>query len=185
MSKEEWQIRSLRRFAIARESMLQTLAAVQYLITSGIPKEDPVYTLLITGVCVAYARPFISSNGLGPLPNEFSKFTDTQLSKTHRDLISSRHSVHAHYSPDEAAEFLETEEMRDRQRKVEVHFNKRGDLNIVIPSITWQEARLSRIADLVQFQVDRLLKAGLPIIQDLASGKRWPAGVYVLGESFP
>jgi hypothetical protein len=58
--------------------------------------EHPLYQPLMTAVCVMYAKPFSSNNGVGMLSEKLVKFDDKELSGTHGILMDARNRFYAH-----------------------------------------------------------------------------------------
>jgi hypothetical protein len=174
----------LRRNIIAQSAFKEALAGCNYLAT--LPADHDAYAAIWTGVSVTYIRPFLSSEGLGPLdPAKFERFGGQREHELiHLDLKQGRHSIDAHYSPGQAADFFSDPDKRREQKRLRF-IRENGAWFVQPPIISWEPAKLAKVANLIEFQLHRLRVEATPFISILEQGKAWPDAIYYLGETFP
>ncbi len=184
-SQQERETRALKRLIIAHITFQQVIAGCDFLITHESDEYAQFYGTFLTGICVAYMRPYVSSARLGPLPREYSTFpADTPHARTHDSLRNGRNWVHAHYSPDEASVLLTDEKQREEQKKIRFIFQPDG-IMFCPPEVTWPKSRLHAIVSLCEFQIQRIKVDVHSRIERLGDGKVYRYGEYIIGETFP
>ena len=93
--------KELLRWALADQAFREADALAEHIIESKMDWTSDLFRASVAGVAVSYCRPFLSSTGLGPLPDDMSQFTgetnEAQLRETHETLIEARHKIAAHF----------------------------------------------------------------------------------------
>lgn len=141
---------------------------------------------MMAGVTVTYAKNFNEAEGLGPLPEFFTRFPTTDLQTAHSKLIEARNELYAHR--DASAHRFKTDTGQLVEYPVEVTINDDNTAFLFRPRlIDIPSARVPRVKELVQFQMKRMqddLDEKLALTVDF--GKGYKRGVvYFLGEDFP
>lgn len=180
------QVRQLKRLVLARGTFQTVLAACKYLIEHAGNLSSDVYLTMFDGMCVAYARPFADAEGVGQLNGKYKRFpADTEHAQTHNDLWAGRNSIVAHYSPKQAASLLHEDTQRTEQQKLRITIFPDGRVTFAPPAIVWLRGRLPAIVALCEFQIKRIDDETRSLLGTLGTGKRFPPGEYIIGETFP
>ena len=183
--EHERQVRALKRLILAHITFQQVIAACDFLITHESDEYAQFYGTFFTGICVAYMRPFMSSQRLGPLLPTYTTFpTETDHAKTHENLKNGRNWAYAHNSPDQAAGLLADEKQKEEQKRIRFIFRSDG-IMFCPPEVTWPKARLHAIVCLCEFQIERIKLDVHRRIERLGQGKSYKFGEYIIGETFP
>jgi hypothetical protein len=182
---EKSKILALKRLVLAHITFQQVIASCDFLIAHDSDEHSQFYGPFFSGICVSYMRPFMSAEGLGPLPKSYEEFpSDTAYAKTHADLKNGRNWAYAHNSPQQAAGLLQNEKEKEEHQRIRFSFNQNG-ITFSPPEVTWSKSRLGAIAQLATFQIQRIMEDVHPLMKNLASGKSYDHGIYILGETFP
>jgi hypothetical protein len=179
-------IHQIKRLAIASDSFQQCLSLLGHIENLGLKLEDDLYTPMIAGVVVTYAKNFNQADGLGPLPNFFEKFPDPMLQTAHEKVIEARNKHYAHR--DTIAHSFKKDQGRPDPYSVHVRINyETKDFKFQPNLIDIPPERIKQIIQLIQFQMDRLQKdldEKLALIIDVDKNYEQDK-VYILGEDFP
>lgn len=91
----------LLRWALADHAFREADALALHVIEQKIPPGTHMFSACIAGIAVSYCRPFLESEGLGPLPKAMKQFKgetySTLLENTHNVLMEARHKFAAHF----------------------------------------------------------------------------------------
>lgn len=127
----------------------------------------------------------MSAERLGPLPREYSTFTDaSHHARTHEDLKNGRNWAYAHNSPDQAAGLLTNIQQQEEQKRIRFVFDNHG-ITFHPPEVTWPKSRLQAIVSLCNFQIERVKHDVDDLVKHLSQGKIYNHGEYIIGETFP
>ncbi|HEY5707074.1 MAG TPA: hypothetical protein VIS96_16045, partial [Terrimicrobiaceae bacterium] len=74
-----------KRLFFAESSMHQALCLAEFALENKLGREPDIFTPIMGGICVVYARPFLRADGLGPLDGKYESFKDASLKETHDD----------------------------------------------------------------------------------------------------
>lgn len=188
------QAQQYKRFDLAAVSFRECKALTEHLIQLGIvPKSSyaTLYSACCAGIVVTYARPFLASDGLGPLPSQFGNgFPSAEMAELHEDVLTIRNRVFAH------RDLVKTQGMRLHPESEPVLFESHI---IISPSASGKKAaihsqpallyllpdRLPGIVKLCDFQIERASKEAVEILRNLAGTKSYRPGRYTVGKDFP
>jgi hypothetical protein len=84
------------QLTIARSDITAALKACDLMIQHVKEIGNDLYQPLFHALVIAYARPFSKNRPLGPLPSEWSKFSNPAFQQMHNDLVSARNQFIAH-----------------------------------------------------------------------------------------
>src|SRR5213595_3533682 len=83
---EQKQIVALKRLIIAATTFDHVKLLCDHVESLGAETFTPLHVPLFAGVSVTYMKPFMRSDGLGPLPRKFQEFPDAVgHQKTHEE----------------------------------------------------------------------------------------------------
>jgi hypothetical protein len=88
--------KELYKLAVARSDITAALKTCNLLIQHVKEIGDNLYQPLFHAIVIAYARPFTRNKPLGPLPSEWSRFSNSALQQMHNNLVSARRQFIAH-----------------------------------------------------------------------------------------
>jgi hypothetical protein len=152
--------------------------------SAGLKVASDLYAPMIAGVTVTYAKNFNDADGLGPLPEFFTRFPTANLRAAHAKLIDARNQVYAHR--DARAHLFKNDKGQTVAYPVEVTIE--GDAFLFrTRMVDIPDARLPMIRKLIEFQVKRLrddLDGKLALIVDFTKGYK-RGTIYWLGDDFP
>ena len=95
--KQQGIAKNLKRLAFAELSFAEARRMAELL--KQVPDTDSsviMTSAMMAGLVTAYGRNFVSSDGMGPLSGDYSKFTDPPLQESHDTLMNARHQIYAH-----------------------------------------------------------------------------------------
>lgn len=177
-------IQQIRRLTVASDSFQQCLSLLSHMERARLKVDSDLYPPMIAGVAVTYAKNFNDADGLGPLPDFFTRFPTTNLRIAHAKLIEARNQVYAHR--DARAHMFTNDKGQTVAYPVEVTINDEEFL-LRTRMVEIPDARLPVIRELVEFQMRRLkddLDGKLALVVDFAKGYE-RGRVYWLGDDFP
>lgn len=182
----EAQIKAFRRAVIACDTFRHVIAACELMSAPTVRANSEYYGIVLTGVNVAYNRPFENAHMLGKLGPKYSEFpTGSEHARTHKDLRAGRDPIFAHYSPTQAAEYLTDPLQRQEQKRLRFRVDGNGNISFRPPQISWPKENMPFIISLCNFQIGRLQKEIISLMVTLSAGEVYPPGEYILGETFP
>jgi hypothetical protein len=184
MDLKERKVRALKRLVLAHITFQEVIVACEFLIAHDSDEYAQFYGIFFTGICVAYMRPYVSSE-LGPLSSKYTTFpSESGHARTHQDLKNGRNWAYAHNSPHQAASLLVDEKQREEQTRIRFIVSSAG-VTFHPPDITWPKARLHAVVSICQFQIERLDRDVRGLMDDLGKGRSYKHGEYIIGETFP
>ena len=146
----EKEIKYLQRLLLAEQSMRLVAAACDAELKRGKPASKEERDVLAAGIAAYYASPFTEANGIGALPEEFGKFDDANLAKTHSVLMSMRHQKYAHRDKRATGTTTTGEEWSIHNIEVTVEAN--GNVRLHTRSLDWPPEMFERVKALSHFQ---------------------------------
>ena len=86
------------RLIIAASDMRQVAEAAVYLDENKLLSKmsEDTYRVMLTGIVVTYARPYLASNTLGPVDGKLGKPADHALRALHKNLLERCDDLFAH-----------------------------------------------------------------------------------------
>lgn len=159
-------------------------ALAQHMADTNLAKESPLYSPMMAGVVVTYARPFVPCYGLGSLPVEFSRLADVDLKSTHDDLIAARHRLYAHTDAEKARD-LKLKGGSPPPFETRVTIKEAGGFDVEPGVVEALPESLGQIAALCRHQRDRVEAAVRKLWPALTGGRKYAPGNYVVGVDFP
>lgn len=147
---------------------------------------DPfLYRLLMTGVAVAYARPFGNNYGIASLPDELGKFDNAELLEQHEELLLTRRKLYGHTD----GNYLWNVESLPFGTQIRFRENPEGRTEVVpvLPTPDIGPASLPTIARLVQTQIYRVIDLMAAVVGGMIiPGKTYDIDqTYTVGKDFP
>jgi hypothetical protein len=175
----------LRRLVYAQRAFKNVIAMVEFALTQDLANDPAWFDVAFTGICAEYMRPFLRSDGIGPLPPEYTKFEDPRLSQLHESLAKGRHWLFAHHDAINAPSLLAPEEVATYKRVIiRIKSGKNVECATIPPRFVKQN--LPQIVEIATLQKQRTKKEMEEALYALlVRGKTYKEGEYVLGESFP
>ncbi len=95
MSKEKI-IDQIKRLIYASDSFQQIEALIGHMESPDTKIDETLSSAMISSVVTTYARNFIQSDGVGPLPKMYEKFNDPNNKEVHGKLLTARNQLYAH-----------------------------------------------------------------------------------------
>lgn len=87
----------LHRMTLAQTAFRQASRLCEHMEKMKIGTHDELASAMMAGIVVSYIRPFIRSDGIGPLPRKYSKFEKgSPYKRIHDTILEARHWVYAH-----------------------------------------------------------------------------------------
>jgi hypothetical protein len=178
------ELRELRRLSFARESFYEAIETCSFLATNEkIYSVDKVYHTICTGLVVTYARPFMESNGLGPLAQKYQKFPGRpELAALHGEVMRARNSLFAHFSPTEASELVPKAISIGQNCKLT--FTSGVVTQVHVPATGWAPTSIKALQLLCAFQINRLRPEVINLIEHLKGDADYADGEYEIGVTF-
>jgi hypothetical protein len=91
----------LLRIAMADQAFKEADAMADHILSSKLDPGGHLYFACVAGVVTCYCRPFMSAQGLGPLPKDFEDFTASEspsdYARMHSDMLVARDKLQAHF----------------------------------------------------------------------------------------
>lgn len=182
------QVKALRRYLAAQAAFERAIQGLRYLQGPSIAADSWNYSTMFCGICITYAAPFMSSNGLGPLPNEMEYFkAGTEFENIHNTMVRARNSLFAHHSPDEISGLVQGDLPAD---DLGVRIKASGrPLHYMVQyrNPLWVKERLETIVELCVYQTYRVKNLAISIFKEFEKehGGPYAPGIYELGKDFP
>jgi hypothetical protein len=148
--------RQIARLAVASDCFQQCLSLLKHIQELNLDEDSDIWAPMFAGVVTTYARSFISAEGLGPLAASYSKFPDTRLDSAHKKMIEARNMFYAHQDITHSKKHSKSSTVPIR---VFVNLKPTLDGFLFTPMLVELSlARLPDIVELIQFQLERLIK---------------------------
>lgn len=181
---QKGQVKALRRLILADVAFGNVIATCDFVLGQENVEKKPWYNAVIGGICVEYMRPFMSGDGVGPLPTKYEQFPHADFQGIHDDLKAGRNWAFAHNDPANAATLLPLEkQVGHQQLLIKIRFD--GTWVTATPQIIWEPKRLKALKAVCGFQKGRLFTELNQTVDVLRGSAKYPPGEYVIGESFP
>jgi hypothetical protein len=158
-------------------------ALAKHILDTSPDPTQLLYSPMVAGVVVTYMRPFVSGNGLGPLPQDFSTFADTDLHDTHQRLVESRHKLYAHQDLQASTSF--PTEDGGIPFDMEIEFSDLNGYTLKPGAIEVSSSTLEDAVQLCNFQRQRVSQAVEALWPTLTADKTYAKGSYKVGLNFP
>ena len=185
LKAEKKQVVALKRLIIAATTFDHVKLLCAHIESLGAETFTPLHVPLFAGVSVTYMKPFMRSDGLGPLPRKFQEFPGAVgHQKTHEDLKNGRDWYYAHRDMLKAPNLLSNPDKRAGFEDITLHVEESG-ISFSINEQSWSITSVSRVRNLCDYQKSRIDKDLVALINALRSGKHLKIGQYVLGRDFP
>lgn len=179
------QVRALKRLVIAATTFEHVQALCSHIESLGRETFTPLHIPLFAGVSVTYMKPFMRSDGLGPLPRRFHKFPNAPgYEKTHNDLKNGRDWYYAHRDALRAARLLLDPTRRKGFEDVILHVEETG-VSFSLNEQSWSIDSVHRVRNLCDYQKSRIDKEMIGLLNALRNGRYLAVGNYILGRDFP
>jgi len=176
---------ALKRLVIAGVTFENVRLLCDHIQALGQDTFTPLHVPLFAGVSVSYMKPFMRNDGLGPLPQSFSKFSSAPgHEKTHADLKKCRDWYYAHRDMINAPTLLADPERRCGFEDVILHFAESG-ISFSVNEQSWSFSSVSRVRNLCSYQKARIDREALALVDVLRKGRKLPVKDYVIGRDFP
>jgi len=175
---------SFKRLNLADLSFKQAEALAAYIRDTRPDPTQLLYSPMVAGLVITYMRPFVQSDGLGMLPDDFAIFPDQDLTDMHNQIKESRHKLYAHRDL-RIAPTLATDdgslpfEMRISFDDPHVSYTLAPGAIEISPSNMDQIIRLCKHQQAIVTQKLR------PLVPILTNGKSYQPGTYTVGVDFP
>jgi hypothetical protein len=179
-------LRKLRRLLHAEADIHSARELAEHLLANFATLEKShARRAMQDGIAISYARPFGDNKGLGSLPQQFREFDHAKTKAFHERMLSARDLVAAHNNILDRDFLLSPVAIEARPHKItiEVQPDRQTEWEIQIPSL--DPSILKEIRDLCFLQERRINAEACEILADLAKGRSYDRGCYVLGETFP
>lgn len=192
---QEAQVRAYKRLDLACICFRQVIAVAEHLLQLGIGpqmEKAALYSGCMAGIVVTYAKPFVSANGLGELHGKYERgFPSELLAEAHRDLLEFRNILYAHRDLLKAAsiQFGNACEIPAFESIIVIGRSSKNPEKASIrsepclPDIS--EADLPSIIDLCNFQLGRIGKDAIRLLENMAGPHCYAPGIYVVGKNYP
>jgi hypothetical protein len=161
--------KQLYQLAVARSDIKDAMTTCELLIQHVEGLGDKLYQPLFHAIVMAYARPFTRNQPLGPLPAEWSKFSNPHFQETHDDLIKSRHQFIAH-SDEEIRKVI----IFPPGASLGKTGLKSGGVSISIRTIAFRISKFHDIRDLCHDLGSRLDKRVNAVVTELYTNRKLP-----------
>jgi hypothetical protein len=161
--------KELYRLAVARSDIRAAKTTCDLLIQHVEGLGDDLYQPLFHAIVIAYARPFTRNKPLGPLPAEWSKFSNAHFQETHDELIKARHQFIAH-SDEEIRKAI----IFPPGAPVGKTGLKSGGVSISIRTIAFPTSQFHHIRNLCHDLGSRLDRGVYAILADLYTDRKLP-----------
>lgn len=123
----------LLRWALADQAFAEADSLAMHVIEVNPEQGSPLFSACCTGIASCYCRPFMSSNGLGSLPDEIKalkKFDglpqERRLQKVHEMLLDTRVHFGGHFDPVYAEQMHQKGELESSLCEVKLSLGPEG-----------------------------------------------------------
>lgn len=123
----------LLRWALADQAFSEADSLAMHVIEVNPEQGSPLFSACCTGIASCYCRPFMSSNGLGPVPNaikalkEFNGLPqERRLRKIHDMLLDTRVHFGGHFDPVYAEQMHQRGELESSLCEVRLSLGPEG-----------------------------------------------------------
>jgi hypothetical protein len=138
-----------------------------------------------TGIAVSYARPFTANQGMAPLSAKFHKFPEQALETLHLALLEARNMVYGHTDVITQPTHLSIPLSLDERSRIGIVVTPEGNGKWFIRRPSFSREMFTQIANLCEFQKNRIHEASTNMLTHLHKDKSYRPGEYILGETFP
>ena len=153
----------LRRLTLAVYDMNAAAALILRLQERGLGG-DALENGLMTGMVVAYARPFSASNRIGRISTDFDSFEDSQKEAHHQQLLALRDKLYAH---------TDVTILRNVIVFPPGAWGERGSATATTP---WSKEAFDKFGALIQLQTQRLRDRIADLVEELYGDQEWGEG---------
>lgn len=175
------------KLSIADLAFRQVRALSEHMIQLSPDPLELIFTPQMGGIVVTYAKNFVSSDGMGPLPNHFNTVAQPDLQETHDKLIEARHRLYAHRDLLAAKSFIYDDQSEIKAYQVQIQSFPDGSGVTLLPNVPeLNPSILSHIVRLTIVQSEKVKSEFNKIIPIITKGKTYQRNkVYTVGVDFP
>ena len=176
------QKRALQRLTLAQTAFRQARALAEHMRKLELDPREEVASAMMAGIVVSYVRPFIRSDGIGPLPRRYTEFDEgSPFAFVHKTMLEARHWVYAHRDHQNAPNLAGGHVSREVVSQVVVTLRRDGySVSINEPQVSPKQ--LVNFQALCSFQHNRINEEVGDLIIALAKEHRIGLGEYELGD---
>jgi hypothetical protein len=188
--KQSGNLKRVRRLVYAQRAFKNVIAMIDFILLQDLSKEWQWYSVATTGFCTEYMRPFTENEGIGPLPDVYTKFEDESLRTLHRMIEQGRNWIFAHHDMKNAPSLLPAGNI-EFFNKITVRLSAGSAPGIILAQcatkpMKFPEQNLRGVIALCKFQNSRINTEVRDALKSLRiPGKPYPMGEYVLGKTYP
>jgi len=140
---------------------------------------------LLAGICVTYMNPFMSSDGLGPLPRVFTRFdSNKEHARVHSDLKKLRNWFYAHRDMLSIPTLFADAASAERFGDLTFHLEADRTYSFSTHQLSWDIGGVHRVRSLCRFQRLRADRLADDILHQLFAYVPLRPGAYVLEDEF-
>jgi hypothetical protein len=173
------------RLVFADESFRQAKMLADQMITTGLDPYSNLFTPMMTGIVVTYAKNFNEANGMGPVPRLFERFADNVMQETHDKLLKARNELYAHRDVIAAKSFVYDSVPQTSPYQLRIDIKDEGGI-VALPSTPeLNPEHLPFIVRLCDFQSRRIAIELGKILPLIKGDKTYKPGRYTVGLDFP
>jgi hypothetical protein len=176
------QKRALHRLTLAQTAFRQARALAEHMQRLDLDPHHEIASAMMAGIVVSYARPFLRSDGIGPLPRRYSEFAEgSPFAFIHQTMLDARHWVYAHRDHQNTPNLAGGHVSHNVVSEVVLTLRRDGySVSINEPQIL--PTQLSNFQALCSFQHNRINEEVGDLIIALMKDHKIGIGVYELGD---
>ncbi len=111
---------------LARTSAEQVRAYCEWFISNKPDTASPLFSGLLTAICVVYAKPFTDNKSVGMLSDKFARYSSQDLRRLHKRLLHFRDNLYAHQNPEGRKLHIHVEE-EDMGEHIRYTFSRQAE----------------------------------------------------------
>jgi hypothetical protein len=171
--KRSYLKQQLWKVSLAQRSAEQVQSFCEHFITSKPDPTSPLFSSLLTSICVVYAKPFTNNSQVGMLSKKFARYSSPGLQRLHESLLNFRDNFYAHQNPVGRKLHVRVE-AEDLGEQIQYKFYPQAEVSHLNP------ARIPDVLNMCK-ELWKTLDVKFYDLMDQLYGKRhWPTGKFTL-----
>lgn len=172
-AKRSFLKQQLWKVDLARSSVKQVQSYCEYFIANKPDPTSPLFSSLLTAICVVYAKPFTNNATVGMLSEKLARYASPEFRDLHQDLLKFRDNFYAHQNPQWRKLHIRVE-AEDSGDSIHYKFYPRPEVSHLNP------ARIPAVSEMCK-ELRTNLDTKFAELMDQLFGKRhWPVGSFTL-----
>ena len=172
-AKRSFLKQQLWKVNLAQSSAEQVQSYCEYFIANKPEPSSPLFSSLLTAICVVYAKPFTKNETVGMISEGLARYSSPEFCKLHKSLLNFRDKFYAHQNPEGRKLHIRVE-AEDMGEMVQYKFYPQAEVTHFNP------ARIPAVIEMCKELRAKLDAKFTELMNELYGKSHWPTGRFTM-----